>query len=189
MKQFFFTMVLSLVLISCNQQTISYKEISKRTEQSKDTVKKFSQLLKAELQASMKMGGPLQALSVCNLQAPVIAKQLSMEQGWDIYRTSLKPRAKSADAWETKIMKSFEQKHTDGDKFGSLYAQDIVEVNGKVAFRFMQAIETKGICLKCHGTKIAPEVVKKISELYPDDKATGFNAGDIRGAFSIIQYL
>ena len=189
MKQFFFAILLSLVLICCTQQTISYKEISKRTEQSKDTVKKFGQLLKIELQTAMKGGGLLKAISVCNLKAPIIAKQLSVEQGWDIYRTSLKPRAKLPDAWETKIMQSFEQKHADGDKFTSLYAQDIVEVNGKAAFRFMQAIETQDMCLKCHGTKISKKVAQKISELYPKDKAVDFNVGDIRGAFSIIQYL
>jgi hypothetical protein len=189
MKQLFFAMMIILTLISCNQQTISYKEISERTEQSKDVVKKFSQLLKVELQTAMKAGGPLQAISVCNLQAPIIAKQLSVEQGWDISRTSLKPRAKSADAWETKIMQSFEQKHADGDKFTSLFAQDIVEINGKAAFRYMQAIETKDICVKCHGANIAADIAQKISELYPNDTATGFNVGDIRGAFSIIQHL
>ena len=182
-------LILLLILTSCGQQTISYKEISQRTEQSKDVIKKFGLQLKSELQKSMKAGGPLQAISVCHEQAPKIAKQLSLEAGWNIHRTSLKARATKADAWETRIMQSFEQKHTNGDKFKTLFNQDVVEVNGKAAFRFIQAIETKGMCLTCHGENIAPVVAKKIAQLYPDDKAIGFKEGDIRGAFSIIQPL
>jgi hypothetical protein len=33
---------------------------------------------------------------------------------------------------------------------------------------------------------MAPEIVSKLDELYPEDKARGFQVGDIRGAFSII---
>jgi len=181
--------ILCLNLISCGGQSISYKEISERTEQSKDVVKEFGGLLKGKLQSAMKAGGPINALSVCKEQAPLIAKQLSEKYGWDIHRTSLKPRATKPDAWETQIMQGFEKQHADGDGFKYLFSQDIVAVNDKPAFRFMQAIETKGVCLACHGENIAPEVVDKIAQLYPDDQATGFKLGDIRGAFSVIQSL
>lgn len=181
--------ILSLNLMACGDQTITYKEISERTEQSKDVVKEFGGLLKGKLQSAMKAGGPLNALSVCQQQAPLIAKQLSEKYGWDIHRTSLKPRATKPDAWETQIMQGFEKQHADGDDFKYLFSQDIVAVDGQAAFRFMQAIETKGVCLACHGENIVPEVAEKIAQLYPNDQATGFKLGDIRGAFSIIQPL
>lgn len=177
------------LLSACNQQTISYKEIEHRTDASKDMVKEFGMKLKGKLQSAMKAGGPMAAISVCNEQAPLIAKELSEKSGWDIHRTSLKPRATKPDAWETRIMNSFEQRHSDGDKFKSLFNQDIVEVNGKPAFRYMQAIETQKVCLVCHGENIAAPIAKKLAELYPDDTATGFKLGDIRGAFSIVQPL
>ena len=182
-------LILVLFLSNCGKDYISYKEISHRTEQSKDMVKEFGGKLKGKLQAAMKSGGPIKAMTVCNEQAPLIAKKLSDKSGWDIHRTSLKARATKPDAWETQIMQSFEQRHTDGDKFKSLFNQDVVEVNGKPTFRFMQAIETKGICLTCHGENIAPEIANKIKQLYPNDMAIGFKQGDIRGAFSIIQPL
>ena len=178
-----------LFLSACDQQTISYKEISHRTSASKNIIIEFSGQLKGKLQTAMKSAGPLAALSVCHEQAPVIAKQLSEKSGWNIYRTSLKPRKTKPDAWETTIMQSFEQRHADGDKFKSLFNQDIVKVNGKASFRYMQAIETKGVCLVCHGETIAPMLANKIKELYPQDTATAFKLGDIRGAFSIIQPL
>lgn len=177
------------LLVSCNQQTISYKEISKRTEASKEVVEQFASQLKQELQTAMKAGGPIQAISVCHEQAPKIEQQLSAQTGWKIYRTSLKPRNAKPDAWEKRMMLSFEQRHNDGDKFKSLFNQDVTNVNGIPSFRYIQAIETKSMCLVCHGENIAPEITKKIAQLYPTDKATGFKEGDIRGAFSITQPL
>jgi hypothetical protein len=50
----------------------------------------------------------------------------------------------------------------------------------------MKAIPTGGLCLACHGETIDPAVAGKIAELYPEDKATGFREGDLRGAFVVI---
>ena len=44
------------------------------------------------------------------------------------------------------------------------------------------------LCLQCHGTPgkdIAPETLAAIQKLYPDDKATGFKLGDLRGLWRI----
>ena len=61
------------------------------------------------------------------------------------------------------------------------------EKDGKRVFRYMKAIPTGALCLNCHGTTLAPEVAAKLHELYPADAATGFNAGDLRGAFTITE--
>ena len=50
----------------------------------------------------------------------------------------------------------------------------------------MKAIGTQPVCTVCHGNGIAPEVAARLDALYPDDLARGFEAGDIRGAFSIV---
>ncbi|MGM0774574.1 MAG: c-type heme family protein, partial [Pseudomonadota bacterium] len=39
--------------------------------------------------------------------------------------------------------------------------------------------------LGCHGKSIDPEVKAKLDELYPEDQATGFSEGDLRGAFVV----
>jgi len=43
------------------------------------------------------------------------------------------------------------------------------------------------VCLQCHGepAKLAPGVAEALKELYPDDQATGYSLGDLRGAISI----
>jgi hypothetical protein len=53
----------------------------------------------------------------------------------------------------------------------------------------MQAIPTGALCLQCHGENISPEVQAELARLYPEDKATGYSAGDIRGAFVVTRDL
>jgi len=51
----------------------------------------------------------------------------------------------------------------------------------------MKAVPTEGVCLACHGQNISPEVQTKLNELYPDDKATGYSLGQVRGAIVVIK--
>jgi hypothetical protein len=51
--------------------------------------------------------------------------------------------------------------------------------------RYMQAIVLQPMCAMCHGDSLAPEVRAAIQENYPDDQATGFAVGELRGAFLI----
>jgi hypothetical protein len=53
----------------------------------------------------------------------------------------------------------------------------------------MKAIPAGKACLKCHGDGIDAEVVEKLDELYPEDKARDFKEGDIRGAFTFEKAL
>ncbi|MCP3704745.1 MAG: DUF3365 domain-containing protein, partial [Alteromonas sp.] len=64
------------------------------------------------------------------------------------------------------------------------FAETIV-VDGKSTYRYMKAIPTAELCLNCHGSNINQDVAAKLKQLYPSDQATGFNRGDIRGAFSV----
>ncbi len=41
----------------------------------------------------------------------------------------------------------------------------------------------KGPCLRCHGASIGPEIAARLRRDYPNDRATGFSAGDFRGLF------
>lgn len=59
--------------------------------------------------------------------------------------------------------------------------------SGKTAkVNYLRAIPMKEQpCAACHGTSIAPEVQARIAALYPDDRATGFRPGELRGAIAI----
>lgn len=156
-------------------------------------VKQFGGKLKPELVAAMKSGGPVHAISVCKDKAPAIAKSLSQSSGWDVKRVSLKNRSPIAepDAWETKVLNQFEQQRAEGMKPGKIEYSEVVEENGQKTFRYMKAIAIgKGQpCLHCHGTNLNEGVQKKLQALYPNDKATGYTIGQIRGAFSFKKAL
>lgn len=42
-----------------------------------------------------------------------------------------------------------------------------------------------GVCSTCHGRNISKNLKEEILKLYPEDKAIGFEHGDVRGAFSV----
>ncbi len=160
-------------------------------EASRETVKEFMQSLKQELQAGMQEGGPVNAISVCNLTAPGIANTYSVRNGWDVGRTSLKLRnpANAPDAWERSVLESFEERKQAGEDPASMEYHEVVRENGTTEFRYMKAIPTGKICLVCHGEQVDSVAKQRIDTLYPDDQAIGFREGDIRGAFTITQPL
>ncbi|MEW5838546.1 MAG: DUF3365 domain-containing protein [Pseudomonadota bacterium] len=154
-------------------------------QKSQEAMKEFGMTLKGTLQAAMKAGGPMNAIPVCHTEAPKIAAQMRDKYGVDIHRTSLKPRATPPSAWEMTVLEGFEKSKAAGKPVAELVWKEVVEVDGKPTLRMMKAIGTEDVCLTCHGTAINPEVQAKIQALYPNDKAVGFKAGDIRGAFSV----
>jgi hypothetical protein len=159
--------------------------------QARGIVAKFAGKLKGELVTAMKAGGPVKAIEVCKVVAPAIAGDVSTD-GWTVKRTSLKLRnAKAApDAWEKQTLEKFEAEKAKGADVTKLERSEIVDAGGVRTFRYMKAIPTaEKPCLACHGGSIAGPVKAKLAELYPQDKATGFKAGDIRGAFTLSKPL
>lgn len=154
-------------------------------KQSKVIIKEFAGQLKMRLKAAIKEAGPGNALEVCNIAAPKIAMALAEKMNWDIGRTSLKIRNPNnvPDKWEENVLQQFEQRKLNGENISRL---DYYENTAK-GFRYMKAIPTQGLCLTCHGESIAGPVKNKLDQLYPDDKATNYRAGDIRGAFTLLK--
>ena len=158
---------------------------------SRETVQEFMQTLKKELQAGMQDGGPVNAVSVCNLTAPAIASTYSARYGWDVGRTSLKLRnpANAPDAWERSVLESFEERKRVGEDPAKMEYYEVIHEDGTSELRYMKAIPTAGLCLACHGEQLDSVVKARLETLYPDDQALGYRVGDIRGAFTITQPL
>ena len=160
---------------------------SQETIQARSLVKVFGGDLKHVLKTAMKSGGPIQALEQCNIQAGPIAKENALSSGWGIGRTSLKVRNESntADEWETKTLRQFEQRKAAGENLKTMEYAEMVKVDDKVFYRYMKPIPTAGLCVTCHGGEISQDITNKVKSLYPNDQATGFKVGDIRGAFTL----
>ncbi len=156
-------------------------------KEAKKIVKELGMSLKRHMKKAMKEGGPVHAIEFCNIEAPGITHRMSELAKWDIKRTSLKTRNSDnqPDAWEKKVLNQFEQQKKQGADPKKLEYFETVVIDGEKVFRYMKAIPTGKVCTLCHGKNIAPNIKAKLDELYPEDKARGFNVGDIRGAFTL----
>ena len=185
--------ILMLVAAGMTSACTQEVDLAARADTSRTTVKTFAQTLQGELKAAIEAGGPPNAISVCHIRAPAIASELSAMQGWTVGRTSAKARnpENRPDAWEAKVLADFEMRKAAGEDPSKLEFFEVVTQGDEQQFRYMKAIviPENAPCLACHGTDIAPAVAEKLQMLYPDDPATGYKAGDIRGAFTIIQPL
>ncbi len=154
-------------------------------------VKSFATDLKHTLVKTMKSEGPVAAIRVCNVSAPEIAKDKSTASGWTIGRTSVKLRnAKNApDAWEAKVLAIFAKKSAAGEDLKTMQFYETVEADGKKTFRYMKAIPLAKPCLTCHGENVKAPLKATLKDLYPQDAATGFKLGNLRGAFTLSKPL
>ncbi|MBT8107898.1 MAG: DUF3365 domain-containing protein [Gammaproteobacteria bacterium] len=140
---------------------------------------KFLAPFKADLKAALLQGmesGPAEAVAVCRDQAPQIAAALSVD-GVSMGRSShrLRNPANAPQDWLAPIVAGF----ADGT---FALAPQVVDI-GDGRTGYVEPIVVQPLCLTCHGTDVQPELAARIAELYPDDAATGFAAGDVRGVF------
>lgn len=152
--------------------------------EAKQKAMQLGQTLRQNLQKAVKEGGLANGVQVCKDIAPVIAAELSTD-GWQVGRTALKVRnpANRADNWEHSALLTMVKKLEEGLEPGALVTVSVEESTG--IYRFMAPIMTDGLCLNCHGADLAPDVKATILQQYPQDEATGFAAGDLRGAFTV----
>lgn len=165
------------------------QEPDQRLESSRAAVIKFASELKDELMGALFTGGATAAIEICSKKAPEIAAQISKETGFKVRRTSLKIRneANAPDEWELKTLQSFEKRLAEGEDPTAMEFSEVVEANGVKLYRYMKSIATKPPCFNCHGYEMSQEVAEKIKSTYPNDKAVGYELGQIRGAYSITQ--
>ncbi len=154
-----------------------------RLAQSRELVARFHAELSGRLKEAMAAGGPVHAIDVCSRDAPAIAARLSAESGAAVGRVAQAARnpANAADAAERAALEEFRRAIAAGaPEAPSAYA---VAADGSSVF--LKAIVTQPQCLVCHGSVLAPEVAAAVGRRYPADQATGFAAGDLRGAFVV----
>lgn len=157
----------------------------------RNAVADFAAALKTELSAAMQAGGPLNAIEVCNTRAPAIAEAVSLDSGMQLARVSLRNRnpGNAPNEWQSAVLDDFAARAAAGEPLDGLSWQETAVSDGRREYRFMQAIPTASLCLACHGETIAPPVAEKIAKLYPEDRASGFREGDLRGAFVVTRSL
>lgn len=143
------------------------------------------QVLKTEIDK----GGPAGAIAVCNEQAPKMAQTASQQSGWAIRRVSLRNRNPKAvpDAWERATLEDFDRRAAAGEPPIALERAEVVTEQGRAVQRYMRALPVQELCTSCHGPAegLDAAVKARLQQLYPDDRATGYQVGQIRGAITL----
>lgn len=132
-------------------------------------------------------------LESCSVKGPAAAKQASEKTGWTIRRVSLKNRNPNAvpDAWETKQIQALEADMLKGSN-PNLEKWEVVQNTDKSkTFRYVKGLKTSAECLLCHGDTATMDAgaIASIHKLYPQDKATGYKDGQLRGVLSVVRPL
>lgn len=135
--------------------------------------------LKQDLKAALLAGlekGPEAAITVCKDQAPAIARSLSVNDvrvGRSSHR--LRNPANTSPAWVESILKGYLANPAQREPALVSLAEN--------RRGYVEPIALQPMCLVCHGETLSPGVAAKIREDYPQDRATGFAVGDLRGVY------
>lgn len=142
--------------------------------------------LLASLQQEISKSGPEGAIPVCKDMAPKMAAEISQQTGWKIKRVSLKARNEARaipDEWEKAALEDFDKRAAAGEPPAQLEKGERIGNE----YRYVKALPVQPLCLSCHGPvdQLSPAVKSVLSQHYPNDRATGYSVGQIRGAISV----
>lgn len=150
---------------------------------SRDATAQLGQELGATLLTALGTDGSIEAIEICSVDASPIAARLSEQAGASVGRTASRFRnpdnAPDADAHA--VLAAFERDLAAG----ATAPPEHFETRPDGSARYMSAIVTQPLCVACHGSDIAPDVAAAITDHYPEDQATGFLVGELRGAFIV----
>ena len=174
----------ALLAVSVGQQA---SETALR-DQARAAADALLQRLVGRLNQEYQQGGAGRGVQVCAQVAQTLTREVAREQGVQMRRVSLKNRnpRNAPDAWERQILQRWERDLQAGKPIGEVGEWRTQQ--GQRVYRYMRPIMlAMPLCLECHGDpqNIKPEVRRLIRQNYPNDKATGYKLGDLRGAFSI----
>lgn len=184
MKHYTLVLFLSISFLSCSD-ALTKEEIERYTEKGNLIVTSAAGELSGNLMSKMKEGGIPVAVEFCSEKALPITKEISDNYSVQIKRTSLKWRNPLNTPTENElfVIKEF-QKELGRSEL--LKAKVRLDQNGTPHYYAPILIEKK--CLMCHGTlnkELSRAADSIIKSYYPEDLATGFSEGDLRGIWSI----
>ena len=187
MKYVFGVLILSLLFGCAN----SIKELSNADKDtyliSGDEIASNAQaILLQNVSQAMKAGGVINAVNFCSENAIPLTDSISTLHAKSIQRLSDRnrnPINALKSGIDQKAWAEIRASMTDSTKAKHLILQ---EENSVYYYKAISiAMPT---CLKCHGDQtvdIDPKALKIINEKYPEDKATGYKMGDLRGLWKI----
>jgi len=142
--------------------------------------------LQARLQGALRDGATVDALGVCADVAQEITTRVREEQGISVRRTALKVRnpANAPDGYE----RAWLEANADRASFPPGGVHEVVtRPDGARELRYLRPILLQALCVRCHGSpgQIDDDTTAALARLYPEDAATGYVPGQLRGVVSV----
>lgn len=161
----------------------------KYLDECRNTAMEFRKKLMGVQKVQLESVGAENAIPVCKVIAPALAAEYSQD-GRVLRRVSLKARNKklgTPDAWEKEVLEGFDKAKREGKPVDTMEASTVSKDADGRWFRYMKAIPTQPQCLQCHGkpADISAGMKAVLAKEYPEDMATGYSLGEVRGAISI----
>lgn len=186
MRKSLLTILMALSLGSVAQAADTAALEQSAAKVTADYIQQLTGVMKQQMQA----GGPEAAVKVCTDVAPQISARVSLENGWQVRRVGTRVRNSVSgmpDVWEQKALANFETRRAAGEDMANMTLSELVTEPAGRYFRYAKAIGVLPQCALCHGApdQIAEPVKVLLKQQYPHDKATGYKAGDLRGAVTI----
>jgi len=141
-------------------------------------------VLGKNLMGALKDGGKEHALSFCNVQAIPLTDSMSNHLKHRIARVSDKARNpdNKANAAELEILNDYQAALNRKEEMSPRI------IRGENGDRGYFPILTNPMCLQCHGkigAELESDFYQKVRELYPEDEATGYGPGELRGMWVV----
>lgn len=197
------TLLLSLILVGLGMKSCSTSEKPETTEEEMplpsgesmpDTLvhqqaKKISQeafaALSGALQKAITEGGVLNAIAVCKTQAMPITNAVGEANQVEVKRIAVRYRNpdNAVNGTEMQLFEDWSTQMARGEEPAAIVLHE-----GENRIWYGAIRLGNPLCLQCHGQPgkdIAEATLAQLRSSYPDDRATGFALGDLRGAWKI----
>ena len=141
--------------------------------------------LSGQLKGTLAQKGPLAAIDRCRILVPLIEKDAGESiEGVTVRRISNQVRnpRNRPDPIDSEAISALMQVDSDPEARN----EPMVHFTDDWA-RYYEPIRIQPICLICHGdpASFSPELAASLKERYPQDEATGYQLGDLRGVIRV----
>lgn len=127
---------------------------------------------------------PSGTVEFCSQNAARLTKEIGQKHGVSIKRVSEKNRnpQNMPDVNDQKVLNELKTLIGQNKK-----TPEYMVVKSGDTIKYYEPIYTSQLCAACHGMddEIAKETKEQIKKLYPNDKAVGYKAGELRGLMVI----
>jgi hypothetical protein len=143
-------------------------------------------LLSTNLARALAEGGLTNALPYCSARAYPLTEQVAATNRVRLRRLTHKPRnpTNAPAAGELAVLRGFQLALGRGETPAPVVR---ATASNTVVF-YSPIVITNPLCLQCHGVPgrdLSPATLALLQTLYPQDQATGFQLGDLRGAWRV----